>query len=185
MIGGGYQKHLYISIDNKCTYLGNCSIKFKYITIFSRYMDDIDKEILNIIQNDATISYQKIGTKLGVGTSTIHYRIEKMKKQGIITSISAMINPEKIGFDATAVIGLNVEPLQMDEIAEHILKFDEVQTVATSSGDHDLIIQIIAENGKEIWRFINTHIKTIQGVDKKIHVSLFLDVYKRTPKIVL
>jgi len=165
--------------------LENCSIKFKYITTLPGFMDDIDRKILNIIQNDATISYQKIGSKLGIGTSTIHYRVEKMKKQGIITSISAMIDPEKIGYDATAVIGLNVEPLQMDEIAEHLLKFDEVQIVATSSGDHDLIIQIIAENGKEIWRFINTNIKTIHGVDKKIHVSLFLDVYKRTPKIVL
>ena len=148
-------------------------------------MDVIDRKILNIIQNDATISYKTIAQMLNVGASTIHYRISKLKKQGVITSLSAILNAEKIGYDAIAVIGLNVEPLKMDEIAEHLSRFDEVQTIATSSGDHDLIIQLIAQNGKEIWKFINTNIKTIDGVDKKIHVSLFLDVYKHTPKIPL
>ena len=148
-------------------------------------MDDIDRRLLNIIQNDATISYQTIAKELDIGTSTIHYRITKLKKLGIITSVSAILDPEKVGFDATAVIGLNVEPLKMDEIAEHLSNFDEVQNVATSSGDHDLIIQLIARNGKEIWKFINANIKTIKGVDKKIHVSLLLDVYKRTPTIAL
>ena len=148
-------------------------------------MDDIDLKILNIIQNDATTSYQTIAKELNIGTSTIHYRISKLKKQGIIASMSAILNAEKIGYDATAVMGLNVEPLKMDEIAEHLSHFDEVQTIATSSGDHDLIIQLIAQNGKEIWKFINTNIKTIEGVDKQIHVSLFLDIYKQTPKIPL
>jgi Lrp/AsnC family transcriptional regulator, regulator for asnA, asnC and gidA len=143
-------------------------------------MDKIDKKILNILQDDCTISYQKIAEKLQVGASTIHYRIQKLIKQNIIIHFSVILNPEKVGFNNTAVIGLNVDPMKMYETAEHLASFEEVQSVATASGDHDIILQIISKDGKHLWRFINDHIKTIDGVDKKIHVSSFLDIYKRS-----
>ena len=143
-------------------------------------MDNIDKKILHLLQNDDKIQYQKIGEKLNIGPSTVHYRIKKLINSGIIKNFSAIVDPEKVGYTTTAVVGLNVEPLKMDEIAKQLTSYDEVQVVTTSSGDHDIIVQIIARDGKHLWRFINENIKTINGVDKKIHVSSFLDVYKRT-----
>ena len=143
-------------------------------------MDEIDKRILNILQEDSTTSYQKIASKLQVGSSTIHYRIQKLIKQGVITHFSAIVNPEKIGYNSLAVIGLNVDPLKMYEIAEQLAQFNEVLSVASTTGDHDIILQIISKDGKHLWKFINDHIKIINGVDKKIHVSSFLDIYKRS-----
>jgi len=143
-------------------------------------MDEIDKKILNILQEDSTISYQKIASKLTVGSSTIHYRIQKLIKQGIITHFSAIVNPEKIGYKNIAVIGLNVDPLKMYEIAEQLAGYKEVLSVASTTGNHDIILQVICKDGKHLWKFINDHIKTINGVDKKIHVSSFLEIYKRS-----
>jgi len=148
-------------------------------------MDDIDHKILNILQRNDKTQYQKIADELNLGASTVHYRIKKLIKNGVITNFSAIINPEKVGYSTTAVIGLNVDPLKMHDIARQLTKYDEVQIVTTSSGDHDLIIEILAKDGKSLWRFINEHIKTIEGVEKKIHVSTFLDVYKRTCTIKL
>jgi DNA-binding Lrp family transcriptional regulator len=146
-------------------------------------MDDIDKKILNILQRNDKTQYQKIAEQLNLGASTVHYRIKKLMKNGIITNFSAIIDPERVGYTTTAVIGLNVDPLKMHEIARQLTSYNEVQIVTTSSGDHDLIIEVLAKDGKHLWRFINEHIKTIDGVEKKIHVSTFLDVYKRTSMI--
>jgi len=143
-------------------------------------MDEIDKKILNILQKNDKTQYQKIAEQLNLGASTVHYRIKKLMKNGIITNFSAIIDPERVGYTTTAVIGLNVDPLKMHDIARHLTTHNEVQVVTTSSGDHDLIIEVLAKDGKHLWRFINEHIKTIEGVEKKIHVSTFLDVYKRT-----
>ena len=146
-------------------------------------MDDIDKKILNILQRNDKTQYQKIAEQLNLGASTVHYRIKKLMKNGIITNFSAIIDPERVGYTTTAVIGLNVDPLKMHDIARQLTSYNEVQIVTTSSGDHDLIIEVLAKDGKHLWRFINEHIKTIDGVEKKIHVSTFLDVYKRTSMI--
>ncbi len=146
-------------------------------------MDPIDKKILQIVQEDDKVQYQKIAEELGIGASTVHYRIKKLLKNGTIKSFSANIDPEKVGYTTTAVLGVNVDPLKMDEIAKKLASYDEVQVVATSSGDHDIIVQIIARDGKHLWHFINEKIKTIEGVEKKLHVSSFLDIYKRTNMI--
>lgn len=143
-------------------------------------MDEIDKKILNILQQNDKTQYQVIAEELGLGASTVHYRIKKLISKGIITNFSAIIDPEKVGYTTTAVLGLNVDPLRMHEIALALTQFDEVQIVTTSSGDHDIILHILALDGKHLWRFINEHIKPMQGVEKKIHVSTFLDVYKRS-----
>jgi Lrp/AsnC family transcriptional regulator, regulator for asnA, asnC and gidA len=143
-------------------------------------MDEIDKKILHLLQEDDKIQYQKISEQLDIGASTVHYRIKKLINKGIIKNFSAVVDPEKAGYTTTAVLGLNVDPLKMDEVAKKLTGYDEVQVVTTASGDHDIIIQLIAKDGKHLWRFINENIKTIDGVEKKIHVSSFLDVYKRT-----
>ncbi len=146
-------------------------------------MDQIDKKILQLLQKNDKIQYQKIADGLNIGASTVHYRIKKLVKNGTIKKFSADIDPEKVGYTTTAVLGVNVDPLKMDEIAKKLASYGEVQIVATSSGDHDIIVQIIAKDGKHLWHFINEKIKTIEGVEKKLHVSSFLDIYKRTNTI--
>lgn len=146
-------------------------------------MDDIDKKILNILQENDKTQYQRIAKELNLGASTVHYRIKKLIQNDFIVSFSAIIDPEKVGYSTSAVIGLNVDPLKMHDIARQLTTYSEVQLVTTSSGDHDIIINVLAKDGKHLWRFINENIKPIDGVEKKIHVSTYLDIYKRTNRI--
>lgn len=143
-------------------------------------MDELDKKILNILQNDDKTPYFKIGEELGIGTSTVHFRVKKIIKAGIIERFSAIVEPEKVGYNATAWLGLSVDARKMDNVAKKIAKFPEVQLVATSTGDHDLVVQIVAPSEKDIWRFVNQHIKTMDEIEKDFDVSTFLDIFKRT-----
>ncbi|TFF87682.1 MAG: hypothetical protein EU548_09930 [Promethearchaeota archaeon] len=61
-----------------------------------------------------------------------------------------------------------------------LTKFDEIQLVVTTSGDHDVVVQMMAKNDKKLWRFINEHIKTIEGIRSNIDVSSFIDIAKMT-----
>lgn len=146
-------------------------------------MDDIDKKILNILQNNDKISYQNIANKLNMAASTVHNRVKKMINDGIIRSFNAIIDLEKVGYKTIAWIGLKVNTLKIKKIAEKLALYDEIQIVATSMGDHEIVIQIIAENEKELWRFINEKIKTIEGVKPQMDVSGFIDIYKMAHSI--
>ena len=68
-------------------------------------------------------------------------------------------------------------------VAEKIASYDEVQLIATTTGDHDVIARVFAENEKSLWRFINEKIKTIDGVKPQMDVSSFIDIFKMSHKI--
>ncbi len=146
-------------------------------------MDDIDKEILNILQNNFRISYKVLGKKVKMAASSVHNRVQKLLEEGIIKKEDTIVNPMKAGFGTIAILGLSVDPLKMDEVAEKIASLDEVQLIATTTGDHDIVARFFAENEKSLWRFINEKIKTIDGIKPRMDVSSFIDIYKMTHKI--
>lgn len=146
-------------------------------------IDETDKKILNILQQNDKISYRELAQKLKLATSTIHNRVKKMIEEEIIKQFGAVVDPAKIGYNTIAIIGLSVDPMKMDDIAQKIASYDEIQLVAISSGEHDIVAQVIARDEKELWNFINFKIKTLNGIKPQIHVSSFLDVYKSTKAI--
>ncbi|MFX1388737.1 MAG: Lrp/AsnC family transcriptional regulator [Promethearchaeota archaeon] len=146
-------------------------------------LDDVDKKILNILQVNDKISYRELSEQLKLAASTIHNRVTKLIENEIIKKFGAIVDPEKIGYNTMAIIGLSVDPIKMDEIAEIIASYEETQLVAISTGDHDIIAQIITKDEKSLWNFINIKIKTINGIKPQIHVSNFLDIYKSTHSI--
>ena len=143
-------------------------------------MDEIDKKILEILQHNDKVPYYQIGKKLNIGASTVYSRVKKMVEKGIIKSFSAIVEPETVGYNTIAWIGLSVNPRKTEKVAKKLASYDEVQVIASSSGDHDIVLQVIARNEKELWKFIKEKIKTIDGVEKDIHVSTFIELYKRT-----
>lgn len=141
-------------------------------------MDHIDKKILNILQEDDKVSYHKIAKKIRMSASTVHSRVKKMKQDGIIKNFSAIIEPKKVGYNSMALIGLTVNANKMREVAKTLSLYKEMQIVSTSTGDHDLVALVLAKDEKDLWRFVNQKIKTIDGINGRIDVSSFLDVYK-------
>ena len=146
-------------------------------------MDDIDKKILNILQNNFRISYKDLGKKVKMAASSVHNRVQKMLDEEIIKKEDTIINPMKAGFDTIAILGLTIDPLKLDYVAEKITTLSEVQLVGTTTGDHDIIARVIAKDEKSLWRFINEKIKTIDGVKPKMDISSFIDIYKMSHKI--
>jgi len=152
---------------------------------FKMTLDDIDKRILNIIQENAKLPYHEIGKTLGLAASTVHSRVKKLEEVGLIRSFNAIVSPEKVGYKIIAWLGLAADPTKLKDIATKLAAYDQVQIVATSSGDHDIVAQVIAKDVKSLWRFINKKVKTIAGIKSEMDVSGFIDVYKMTPIVKL
>lgn len=146
-------------------------------------MDNIDKKILNILQEKFRISYKELGKQMGMAASSVHNRVQKMIDAGIIRKEDTLIDPFKVGFETIAIIGISVEPNKMIEVAEKIATYDNIQLVATSTGDHDIVVRVVEKNDKSLWRFINKKIKTIEGIKTQMDVSSLIDIFKMNHKI--
>lgn len=142
-----------------------------------KMVDDLDIKILQMLENDGSLSYSSIARKLKLNESTVRKRIVLLKKKDVIKKFSVIIDPEKIGLSAVAVVGIDVEPDKLLEIAQKLAKLNETKYVATSTGDHMIMTEIWAEGGKELAQILSEKIGTISGV-KKLCPSIILEKIK-------
>ena len=145
--------------------------------------DEKDKEILNFLQENYRISYKDLSKKVDLAASTIHNRVQNMIKEGIIIKFDTFVNPFKVGYESIAILGLSADPLKLDDTARRLSEYNEIQLVASSTGDYNLIVKVIAKDEKNLWRFINEEIKTLDGIQLPMHVSSFIDIFKMSHKI--
>ena len=71
-------------------------------------IDDLDRDILNALMNDARIPYAEMAKRFNVSPATVHVRVEKMRAAEIITGTEVIINPKLLGYDVCCFIGINL-----------------------------------------------------------------------------
>ena len=103
-------------------------------------LDDIDVEILKIIHADVRTSYRQISRDLEVSVGTIHNRIDKMDKTGVIRKFSPIINHERLGFVLTTIIGVRVKGGKLKNWEEKTFFNKNVLAIYDVTGDYDAIL---------------------------------------------
>jgi hypothetical protein len=71
-----------------------------------------------------------------------------------------------------AWLGLNVEPLKLKEITQKLAAYDNVIVAAITSGDHDVVVQLVADNEYKVYEFVNKVVRTFDGINSRIDVSV-------------
>ena len=140
-------------------------------------MDDLDLQIIEKLQENDKLSYKKIGKALKKPASTIHFRVKKLIDEKIIVKFSAIVDMEKLGYNTVGWLGLTIDPLMRDEIIKKLASYKLIKMISSTTGDYNLMLQILAENEKNLWNFIRENIQIIEGVHD-VHVSSSLKVYK-------
>jgi Lrp/AsnC family leucine-responsive transcriptional regulator len=86
-------------------------------------IDEKDKEIINLLENDARVQYKDIANKINVSSDTVKYRIDRMKEQGILEGITPVINFNKLGlFQYAAILKFPYLDKQASQSINKILK---------------------------------------------------------------
>lgn len=131
-------------------------------------MTVLEKDILNILTEDARIPAKKIAAMLSVDEETVKAAVSSMEKSGILVKYTAIVNSEKAE-DALveALIEVKVTPKKkegFDGIAKQIASFPEVKAVYLMSGAYDLAVLIEDKTLQQVSRFVSERISTFDGV---------------------
>ncbi|MEM1766886.1 MAG: Lrp/AsnC family transcriptional regulator [Candidatus Bathyarchaeia archaeon] len=140
-------------------------------------MDEKDLAIIRFLQEDSSTPFTEIARRLKVSESTIRKRVEKLRKDGVIKKFTIIVEPSKIGLNTVAIVGIDVDPQKLLEVAGKLCKIPETRYVATSTGDHMIMTEIWTRDGKELTKVISEKIGTIDGV-KKICPAIILEKLK-------
>jgi len=140
-------------------------------------IDELDLKILKLLQEDGRLPFMDIAQKLKLSESTIRKRIQSLKERGVIKRFTVEIDPAKIGLNTVAIVGVDVDPPKLLEVAQKLCEFKEIRCVATSTGDHMIMTEIWTKDGRELTRLISEKIGPIEGV-RKICPAIILERLK-------
>jgi Lrp/AsnC family transcriptional regulator for asnA, asnC and gidA len=140
-------------------------------------IDELDLKILKLLEEDGRLAFLDIAKKLRLSESTIRKRVQALKENGVIKRFTVEIDPAKIGLNTVAIVGIDVDPSKLLEVAQKLCDFKEIRCVATSTGDHMIMTEIWTKDGRELTRLISEKIGPIEGV-KKICPAIILERLK-------
>ena len=79
-------------------------------------LDDTDRRILNILQEDARITNVQLSTKVGISPPATLERVKRLENGGIIRKYAALVNPEKIDKNTFALVSVSLSMHQLSTI---------------------------------------------------------------------
>lgn len=131
-------------------------------------MTGLERDILNILTEDARIPAKKIAAMLSVDEKQVQSCISDMEKSGLLVKYTAILNSEKADEALVeALIEVKVTPKKkegFDGIAKQIASFPEVKAVYLMSGAYDLAVFIEDKTLQQVSRFVSERISTFDGV---------------------
>ena len=131
-------------------------------------MTALEKDIVNVLMQDARIAPSKIAAMLSVDETEVKSAIQKLEQEGVIVKYSAIVNAENAeDCLVEALIEVKVTPKKkegFDGIAKQIASFPEVKAVYLMSGAYDLAVLIEDKTLQQVSRFVSERISTFDGV---------------------
>ena len=142
-------------------------------------IDALDMKIIRALQTDARKPIVQIAKVVNANEATVRRRIDKLLKNGIIERFTVVLDYHKLGRVIKAFIGLRVEPTKLKAIAEHLAKHPDTQVVYRTSGDTDIVTEVIFEKMEDLNTFLEEELK-LEGIVGTI-VTIVIGPYKRCP----
>lgn len=125
-------------------------------------LDYLDKKILRLIAEDARIPFLEVARACNVSGAAIHQRIQKLTNMGILKGSQFIIDPEKIGYETCAYIGLYLkDPEKFDQVVEGLKRIPEVVECHYTTGGFDMFIKIYAMNNHHLMNIIHDKLQPL------------------------
>jgi DNA-binding Lrp family transcriptional regulator len=118
-----------------------------------RTFDELDLKILRTLLSDSRASAREMHLHLGVSTSTVTARMEKLRKAGVIRGFSAVVDFQKLGYEMTVVTEILVSKGKLLEMEREIANVPGVCAVYDVTGEIDAIVISKCRDREELSRF--------------------------------
>ena len=140
-------------------------------------MDELDTKIIALLQQDGRASNAGIARKVGVSEGTVRRRLKRLIQEQYI-SVVAMLDTKRMGYASEALIGVQVDPDKVDQVANDLSQLEEVNWVAITTGAYDIFAWATLNSSETLGIFLRTKVGTILGV-RRTETFVSLDVKKR------
>jgi Lrp/AsnC family transcriptional regulator, regulator for asnA, asnC and gidA len=140
----------------------------------ARRVDELDRRIIEALQENGRESFRRIASLLGVSEATVRARYARLTSEGIL-QVVAVTNPLGLGFDQ-ALIGVKTSGAP-DTVADEIARWPEADYVVVTAGQFDLVVEVVTADRRELLDLTN-RMRALEGV-VTTETFFYLEMWKQ------
>jgi Lrp/AsnC family transcriptional regulator, regulator for asnA, asnC and gidA len=135
-------------------------------------LDNIDKQLIQLLSRDARRTSEALAQELGTSSATVRRKIRRLIDDRTIKMI-AVADPDKVGLPVTTIIALDVNKEKVETIVEELREMMEVKWISTVFGRFDLLFGARFESTDELSKFVQNTLTHVDGVsDSEVFICL-------------
>lgn len=119
------------------------------------YIDSLNWNILNLLQQNARISNAAIGRKVGISPPAVSERIKKMEDAGLILGYKTLVSPFRADYQLKAIITLRAFMGKLKPFLTKVKTYDQVINCYRITGNENIVMEVVLKNQKQLEGFID------------------------------
>lgn len=153
----------------------------------SIHLDDYDKNIIRILQEDSSISNIELSKRIGLAPSSCLLRVKNLKEQKVLKQFTAIVDEKVLGFEITCFAKVSMQPLNRETsttFIEEVKKIPEITECYTITGEAAFMLKIVAKSFQYYRNFVFDKLLSVPHVSN-IETSIVVGTEKKTNNIPL
>jgi DNA-binding Lrp family transcriptional regulator len=142
-------------------------------------LDRTDRDIIRSLERDARMSLRSVAEEIGVSLGTVSNRLKRLEDTGVIKGYRVEIDPDKVGWGLTVVVGLRIEKGRLLELQRVIAKDSRVLGVYDVTGEFDSMILARAKDRSDLDDLSKT-VLSMDGIKRSV-THFVLNTVKERP----
>ena len=150
-------------------------------------LSSLDIEILDLLQQDASLTSQQIAERINLSQSPCWRRIQRLREEGLIERQVALLNREKLGMEVVVFTTVNLANQgrkYLEAFEEQVKNFPEVLECYTMAGSWDYMLKIVARDIRHYERFIREQLTGLELIGE-IHSHIAVTEIKNSTQLPL
>ena len=140
-------------------------------------LDETDKQIITLLQQDGRRSWTAIGKEVGLSEAAVRQRAQRLQDAGVL-QIVGVTDPMQLGFARQVMVGIKVSGA-LEPVADALADLEEVAYVVITAGSFDVIVEVVCESDEHLLRVLSERIRAVEGV-VATETFVYLQLRKQT-----
>ena len=147
-------------------------------------LDKLDFAIIHHLMENAEIPYAELGKKLFVSGGTIHVRIKKLQKAGVVKGTRLIVDLKNLGHDVIAFIGIYLEKSSLyDFVAKELQKIPEIVRLNYTTGNYSMFAEIVCKDITGLRKVLHDELQKIKGIERTETFISLEESFSRNVKV--
>ena len=130
-------------------------------------LDKTDLKILTELVADAKTPYTEVAERIPVSGGTVHVRMKKLERMGIVKGATLTLDLARLGYDITAFIGIYLERSMLyDQVAEALSEIPEILNLHYTTGEYSIFARIACRDTQHLREVLHQKIQRIEGITR-------------------